>query len=366
MKKSLYFACLLLSLSACGHNNKGEGEISGNYETLIIKRTDITLEQTYPASIEGRQSIRIIPRVDGYLSEIRIKEGQRVRKGQVLFVIDQATYRAEEKAAKANVEVARAGVESAQLTYDSRKQLREKDIVSDYDLRNAATQLNLAKAQLQQAQAQWESARSNLSYTVLTSPSDGVVGSLPYRKGDFVGPSTQDGLTTVADNAQMYVYFSLTEKDAMTRMEEYGSLENMIASFPSVSLQTQGGSTYPHEGWLESISGVVDRSTGALSARAVFTNPDGRLLSGSTGRLTIPYQQKQAIVIPQAATYEIQDKIYVYKVVDGKAESAIITVLPVSDGQNYVVTGGLEEGETIVAKGASYVREGMEISGKGE
>lgn len=326
---------------------------------MTVKRSDITLEQTYPASIEGRQSIRIIPRVDGYLSEIRIKEGQRVRKGQVLFVIDQATYRAEEKAAKANVEVARAGVESAQLTYDSRKQLREKDIVSDYDLRTAATQLALARAQ-------WESARSNLSYTVLTSPSDGVVGSLPYRKGDFVGPSTQDGLTTVADNAQMYVYFSLTEKDAMTRMEEYGSMEKMIASFPSVFLQTQGGSTYPLEGRLESISGVVDRSTGALSARAVFPNPDGRLLSGSTGRLTIPYQLGQAIVIPQAATYEIQDKVYVYKVVDGKAESAIITVLPVSDGQNYVVTAGLEEGETIVAKGASYVREGMEISGKGE
>ena len=366
MKKSLYFAWLLLSLVACGHNDTGEGEISGNFETMTVTRSDITLEQTYPASIEGRQSIRIIPRVDGYLSEIRIREGQCVRKGQVLFVIDQATYRAEEKAAKANVEVARAGVESAQLTNDSRKQLRDKDIVSDYDLRTAATQLALAKAQLAQAEAQWESARSNLSYTVLTSPSDGVVGSLPYRKGDFVGPSTQDGLTTVADNAQMYVYFSLTEKDAMTRMEEFGSMEKMVASFPSVSLQTQGGATYPLEGRLESISGVVDRSTGALSARAVFPNPDGRLLSGSTGRLTIPYQLGQAIVIPQAATYEIQDKVYVYKVVDGKAESAIITVLPVSDGQNYVVTGGLEEGETIVAKGASYVREGMEISGKGE
>lgn len=366
MKKSLYFACLLLSLSACGHNNKGEGEISGNYETLIIKRTDITLEQTYPASIEGRQSIRIIPRVDGYLSEIRIKEGQRVRKGQVLFVIDQATFRAEEKAAKANVEVARAGVESARLTYDSRKLLREKDIVSEYDLRSARTQLDIAKAQLAQAQAQWESARSNLSYTVLTSPSDGVVGSLPYRKGDFVGPSTQDGLTTVADNTQMHVYFSLTEKDVMTRMEESSSMEKMIASFPSVSLQTQAGDTYPLEGRLESISGVVDRSTGALSARAVFPNPDGRLLSGGTGRITIPRHLLQAIVIPQEATYEIQDKVYVYKVAGGKAESAIITVLPVSDGHNYVVTGGLEEGETIVAKGASYVREGMEISTRAE
>ena len=141
---------------------------------MTVRRSDITLEQTYPASIEGRQSIRIIPRVEGYLSEIRIKEGQRVRKGQVLFVIDQATFRAEEKAAKANVEVARAGVESAQLNYDTRKSLWEKEIVSEYDLRAAQSQLNLAKAQLQQTEAQLESARSNLSYTVLTSPSDGV------------------------------------------------------------------------------------------------------------------------------------------------------------------------------------------------
>lgn len=250
MKQNPFYVLMILLLAACGQQGDGNGESASGYETMTVKRSDITLEQTYPASIEGRQSIRIIPRVDGYLSEIRIKEGQRVRKGQVLFVIDQATYRAEEKAAKANVEVARAGVESAQLTYDSRKQLREKEIVSEYDLRSAQTQLDLAKAQLAQAQAQWESARSNLSYTVLTSPSDGVVGSLTYRNGDFVGPSTQDGLTTVADNAQMYVYFSLTEKDAMTRMEEFGSMEKMIASFPSVSLQTQGGATYQLEGRL--------------------------------------------------------------------------------------------------------------------
>lgn len=352
---------MTLLMSACRMQSDGQAESVSTYETMTVTRSDITLEQTYPASIEGRQSIRIIPRVEGYLSEIRIKEGQRVRKGQVLFVIDQATYKAEEKAAKANVEVAQAGVESAQLTYDSRKQLRDKGIVSEYDLRTAATQLALAKAQLAQARAQWESARSNLSYTELTSPSDGVVGSLPYRKGDFVGPSTQDGLTTVADNAQMYVYFSLTEKDVMSRIEEFGSMEKMIASFPPVSLQTLGGATYPIEGRLESISGVVDRSTGALSARAVFPNPDGRLLSGSTGRLTIPYRLRQAIIIPQAATYEIQDKVYVYKVAHGKAESAIITVLPISDGRHYVVTGGLSEGETIVAKGASYVKEGQQI-----
>jgi len=159
----------------------------------------------------------------------------------------------------------------------------------------------------------------------------------------------------------MYVYFSLTERDVMSRIRESGSMDKMIASFPAVRLQVAGGVDYPLEGRLESVSGVVDRSTGALSARASFPNPDGQLLSGGTGRLVVKNTLKHVIVIPQATTYEIQDKVYVYKVVDGKAVSAIITVLPVSDGQNYVVTDGLTEGETIVAKGASYIKEGMEI-----
>lgn len=361
MKRILYYTIFVLCVAACGQRVSREESASTEYETMTLSRSDISLEETYPASIEGRQSIRIIPRVEGYLQDIKVKEGQRVKKGQVLFVLDQASYVADEKAARANVEVAKAGVETAQLNYDSRKGLREKNIVSEYDLQTAAAALSLAKAQLQQAEAQWEAARSNLSYTVLRSPSDGVAGSLPYRKGDYVGPTTQEGLTTVADNGEMYVYFSMTERDIMRRIEESGSMEKMIASFPAVSLQTAGGETYPLQGRLESVSGVVDRSTGALSARAVFPNPDGRLLSGSTGRLLIPQAMKQVIVIPQSATYEIQDKVYAFKVTDGKAQSVIINVLPVSDGRNYVVTGGLDEGEIIVSKGASYVKEGQQI-----
>ncbi len=361
MKRILYYTLIVLCVAACGQSASQEENTSAEYETKSVTRSDILLEETYPASIEGRQSIRIIPRVEGYLQEIKVKEGQRVRRGQVLFVLDQANYVADEKAARANVAVAKAGVETAQLNYDSRKGLREKNIVSEYDLQTSAAALSLAKAQLQQAEAQWEATRSNLSYTVLKSPSDGVVGSLPYRKGDYVGPTIQDGLTTIADNSEMYVYFSLTERDIMRRMEESGSMEKMIASFPAVSLQTAGGETYPLRGHLASISGVVDRSTGALSARAVFPNLDGRLLSGSTGRLLVPQAMKQVIVIPQSATYEIQDKVYVFKIVDGKAQAAIIRILPISDGQNYVVTEGLDEGEIIVSKGAAYVKEGQEI-----
>lgn len=361
MKKDLFFVlAALLVMTGCRQQG-AEEEAPASFETMTVSKQDITLEQSYPAQIEGRQSVKIIPRVEGYLRQICVKEGQRVRKDQILFVIDQATYQAEVKAAEANVAVANAGVESAQLNYESRQTLHEKNIVSDYDLRTAATNLSMAKAQAQQAQAQLQSARTNLSYTVLRSPSDGVVGSLPFRVGDFVGPSTQSGLTTVADAHEMYVYFSLTERDVMSRIAQHGSLDKAVAAFPPILLLTANGDTCAVKGRVESVSGVVDSSMGSVSARAVFPNADNLLLSGSTGSIVIPNEMKQVIVIPQSATYEVQDKTYAWRLVHGKAESKIITVLPTSDGKNYVVTGGLHVGDVIVAKGAGYVKEGQVI-----
>jgi len=363
MKKKICFVLIAVAaLTGCRQQEQQEENAAASFETMTVSKQDITLEQSYPAQIEGRQSVKIIPRVEGYLRQICVKEGQRVKKGQVLFVIDQATYQAEVKAAEANVAVAKAGVETAQLNYDSRRTLHKKNVVSDYDLRSATANLSMAKAQAQQAQAQMQSARTNLSYTVLRSPSDGVVGSLPYRVGDYVGPNMQSGLTTVADTHEMYVYFSLTERDVMSRIAKHGSLDKAVAAFPPVILLTANGDTCTVKGRIESISGVVDSSTGSVSARAVFPNADGRLLSGSTGSVVIPNEMKQVIVIPQSATYEIQDKTYAWRVVNGQAESKIITVLPTSDGNNYVVTNGLAVGDVIVAKGAGYVKEGESVN----
>ncbi len=363
MEKKFLLVLMIIIIAGCRQQG-GEDVIVKDFETMVVSKKDIILEQTYPAQIEGRQSVKIIPRVEGYVREIRVKEGQHVRKGEVLFVLDQDTYLAEVKAAEANLAVVKAGVETAQLNYDSRATLHQKNVVSDYDLRFAASNLAMAKAQEQQAQAQLESARSNLSYTVLRSPSDGVLGSLPFRIGDFVGPSMQGGLTTVADNSEMYVYFSLSERDAMNLISKYGSPDKAINAFPSVSLMTANGDTCAVRGRIMSISGVVDSSTGAVSARAVFPIADSQLLSGSTGSLIIPREMKQVIVIPQSATYEIQNKTYAWRLVDGKAESTIISVTPTSGGQHYVVTEGLAAGDVIVAKGAGYVKEGQEIEVK--
>lgn len=361
MNKIIFILATALALAGCGQQGAEEKTPATDFETMTVSKQDITLEQSYPAQIEGRQSIKIIPRVEGYLHQICVKEGQRVKKGQVLFVIDQASYQAEVRAAEANVAVAKAGVETAQLNYDSRKTLYQKNVVSNYDLRTATANLAMAKAQSQQALALLQSARTNLSYTVLRSPSDGVVGSLPFRVGDFVGPSTQGGLTTVADVYEMYVYFSLTERDAMSLIARYGSLDKAVAAFPPVILLTANGDTCAVKGRVESISGVVDSSTGSVSARAVFPNADNHLLSGSTGSIIIPNEMKQVIVIPKSATYEIQDKTYAWRIVEGKAESKMISVQPTSDGKNYVVTSGLTVGDIIVAKGAGYVKEGQEI-----
>lgn len=347
--------------AGCGSRGNGEDPVT-SFRTMTVTRSDIELSQEYPASIEGRQSIRIIPRVEGYLQQVHIKEGQHVRRGEILFTIDQAPYRAEVKVAEANVAVAEAGVAEAQLNYDSRSKLRAKEIVSDYDLASASIRLKTAQAQLLQGQAQLETAKNNLSYTELRSPSDGIVGSLPYRTGDYVSPAMQGELTCVADNEEMYVYFSLTERDVLERIQTQGAFNKVVEAFPPVSLRLSDGRVYPFQGRVESLSGIVGKGTGALSARAVFPNPDGVLLSGSTGSLIVPENHKHAIVIPKAATYEVMDKVHAWRVIDGEARSVIVDVLSASDGSYYIVTDGLSEGDLIVAEGAGYVREGMKIN----
>ena len=224
----------------------------------------------------------------------------------------------------------------------------------------------LAKAGLEQAKAQETNARNDLSYTEVKSPCNGVVGTLPYRAGALVGPSIPQPLTTVSDTEQMYVYFSLTEREMVSRMQQQGSFDKVAEAFPPVSIQMANGNNYSLQGKVESISGVVEKSTGALSARAVFPNPDGILLTGSTGRLIVPQTHKDVIVIPQTAPYEIMNKTYVYKVVDGVAHSAIISVQPLSDGLNYIVVSGLNVGDVIISEGAGYVKEGMEVQPKQE
>ena len=338
----------------------------GEYAVMTIATTDREIPSNYSATIRGRQDIAIYPQVSGTISQLCVNEGQKVAKGQTLFIIDQVPYKAALQTAEANVEAAKAGVATAQLTYDSKKELFARNVVSQFDLSTANNNLLTAKAQLAQAEAQRVNAANNLSYTVVKAPTDGVVGTLPYRVGALVSASIPQPLTTVSDNSEMYVYFSMTENQLLNLTREYGSIDNTLKNMPDVQLRLNDGSVYDEAGRIEAISGVIDTSTGSVQLRAAFPNPNGLLHSGGAGNIILPYVRKQCVVIPQAATFELQDKVYVYKVIDGKATSAAIAVDRISNGREYIVNSGLVPGDVIVAEGVGLMREGTPVQPKAQ
>lgn len=340
--------------------------VKSSYAVMQIEPTDKELSSSYSATIRGRQDIDIYPQVSGTIEKLCVTEGQKVRRGQLLFIIDQVPYRAALKTATANVEAARAATSTAELTYKSNKELYAQKVVSEFSLKTAENSYLTAKAQLAQAEAQEISARNNLSYTEVKSPSDGVVGALPYRAGALVSASIPYPLTTVSDNSDMYVYFSMTENQLLNLTREYGSIDNTLKNMPDVQLRLNDGSVYDEAGRIEAISGVIDTSTGSVQLRAAFPNPNGLLHSGGAGNIILPYVRKQCVVIPQAATFELQDKVYVYKVVDGKATSAAIAVDRISNGREYIVNSGLVPGDVIVAEGVGLMREGTPVQPKAQ
>lgn len=283
----------------------------------------------------------------------------------MLFTLDQVQFNAAVEQAQAAVNAANTALATAQLTADTKRRLYEKNIISQYEWQLADNQLQTAKAQLAQAQAQLVNAKKNLSYTVVTSPSDGVVGTIPNREGSLASPSSVEPLTTVSDNSQVYAYFSLTEKDILDLSNNgQRSIKAAIEAMPEVTLRLADGTTYPTTGKVATVSGVIDNNTGAASVRAIFDNPTGMLRSGSTGNIVMPLNEDSVLVIPQSATYELQDRRFVYVLNDSNIiKSAPITVNPINDGKTYVVTSGLKPGDRIATQGVgTSLRDGMTIN----
>ena len=335
--------------------------VKPSFAIMEVKAADKELSTSYSATIRGRQDIDIYPQVSGTIEKLCVTEGQTVRRGQLLFVIDQIPYRAALKTAVANVEAARAAMATAELTYNSNKELYAQKVVSEFSLKTAENTYLTAKAPLTQAEAQEVNARNNLSYTEVKSPSDGVVGALPYRVGALVGANLPYPLTTVSDNSDMYVYFSMTENQLLALTRQYGSMDEALKNMPEVELILNDNSVYNKKGVIESISGVIDRQTGTVMARVVFPNESRLLHSGASGTVVVPSIYKDCIAIPQGATVQMQDKVVVYKVVDGKAVSTLITVAGINDGREYVVLSGLQSGDEIISEGAGLVREGTQV-----
>lgn len=354
------FLCSILAIS-CSQNKTSTTEAS-EYPLMTLKREDRQLTEQYAAVIRGRQDVEVRPQVSGTITQVRVEEGAKVKRGQILFIIDQVPYKAAVEVAKAAVATAEAAEETARQTLEGKQMLYADKVISDFELRTAQNEYKSAQAATMQARAELVNARNNLSYTEVKSPVDGVAGMTDFRIGALVSATMTEPLISVSDNSRMLAYFSLTEKQVLSLTKQYGSLEEVLKSFPEVSLRLNDGSIYEHTGKIDVISGIIDKTTGTVSLRAIFDNSDGRLMSGGQANIILPYDRPGSIVIPQEATYEIQNRIFAYRVIDGVAKSTSIEVFPINNGKEYIVESGLEEGDVIVSEGAGLLKDGTKIA----
>ena len=348
-------ACLLVS---CGGSI--QKPVPTSYATITVAKSDITVPLKYSATLKGTNDVTIKPQISGQLMEICITEGQQVKKGDVLFRIDDRNAKLELEVAEANLLSAKAAESSAKLEFESNTNLYQKGIVSKYVMDNAENTYKQAQASVAQFKATANRARVNLGYCTITSPVAGVIGSIPVFAGDQVDPSTY--LTMVSGNAKMYAEFSVSESVLEERANESSKGQNSLEHFPDVTFLFKNGTEYSKKGRITSITGTVDRTTGALSCKATFPNPDGVLYSGIQGTVVIPFNAKDVMVVPQNAVVRLQDKSLVYKVgADSCAYSAIVETVGFGSGRDLVIMSGLEVGDVIVTEGANNVYEGPRV-----
>ena len=357
------FAALGLSvLTACGGGQGGMKMGDNQFAVEAVKATSSNQSEQYPATIKGLQDIEVRPQVSGLIVKLCVDEGATVRKGQALFQIDPTQYKAAYDQAAASVKSAKANLETITATERNKKMLHDQKIISDFEYQTAVNNLLTAKANLAQAEAAYTAAKQNLDFCTVKSPSDGVIGTFPYRIGALVSPSISEPLTTVSEIGDMYVYFSMTEKQLLDLTRAGGTLKEQLEKMPAVKLQLADGTMYDAEGKIDAVSGVIDQTTGSVSMRAIFPNKQNILRSGGMANVVFPYTMSEIILIPQTATQEIQDKKFVYVLQpDSTLKHTEIQISNLNDGKNYIVTGGLKEGDQIVVEGVQTLQDGQKI-----
>ena len=348
-------------LLSCGVDMPKETQTS--YETMTVKKSDIELPYKFSARMKGQNDVTVTPQVSGQLMKICVTEGQQVKKGQTLFIIDSRNAQLELEAAQANLQAALAAESSAKLEYESNKNLFDKKIVSRYMLDNSENSYKQAQASVVQARASVNRAKVNLGFCTITATVPGVIGEIPVRIGDQVSPMTQ--LTLLSGNTTMYAEISITEA-AIENMVKEGvkasDIEKHIAQLPPATFIMKNGTEYPHKGRFASLTGVVNTSTGSMTAKLSFPNPDGLLYSGIQGTIVMNFGEKGVMVIPQYAVVRLQDKSQVYKVkADSTATAVEVTTEDTGNGKDFIVTSGLNEGDQIVTTGANNVTEGQKV-----
>lgn len=367
MRKNVVLICitiLLFGVVSCKNGNQAQmAHGPAPFPVQSAERNDVTVYNQYATNIEGEQNIQIRPKVDGFVDKIYIDEGSQVKKGQLLFKLSAETLNQQANAARANMGVAKAQVVAAQVEVDKVTPLVEKNIISPIQLKTANSKLNAAQAQLIAAEAQYQNAKENLAYTIIKSPVDGIVGSLPYKEGSLVGRSETQPLTTVSSINNVYAYFTLNEKQLLqfNRQLDGSTVAEKIKQLPDLELILADGSVYEHKGRIETINGMVNPRTGSISYRAIFPNPSNLLRSGISGKVKMPSTINDVILLPQKATYELQGKRFVYLVgKENKVKTKEVIITNTTD-THFIVKGGLELGQQFVADGLIKLREGMEI-----
>ena len=352
---------LISGVTACGLDIPKE--VHSSFETITVKKQDVTIPLKFSAKLKGQTDVTISPQVSGQLMQICVREGQQVKKGQTLFVIDSRNAQLELEAAQANLQAAMAQENSAKLEYESNKNLYEKNIVSSYMLSNSENSYKQAKASVAQARASVSRAKVNLGFCTVSAPVTGVIGEIPVRAGDQVSPATQ--LTMLSGNTTMYAEFSLTESIIEGMVQEgikIDEKEKYLANLPPVTFVMKNGTEYPHKGRITSLTGVVDAATGSLGAKATFPNPDGHLFSGVQGTVVLPMNEKDVMLVPQVAVVKLQNKQQVYKVkADSTATAVEVTSFDIGNGEDFAITSGLNVGDRIVTVGANNVQEGQRV-----
>lgn len=369
MKKStmirLFTAVATIGLVASCGGGKQEAPQKpiGTYKVLNLEKTNTTLLAEYPASLEGIMDIDIRPKIDGYIEQILVDEGQEVKKGDVLFRISNPQFGQDMQSLAASVAAAESAVATAELQVTKTRPLVEQGIISAFELKNVELALQARKADLQRAQAQHSNAVTNVGYTVVKSPVNGVVGNLPYRIGSYVNSATAQPLTKVSDINTIYAYFSISEKQQLDIVAEIEgkTFQEKIEKIPPVNLLLSNGKLYDQQGKIQTFSGQVNVQTGAFNVRASFPNPEKLLRSGNSATVQIPAHLENVIIIPQKATVELQDKRMAYVLVDNKVKAVPVKVRAVPGGKFFVVDEGLTEKDQLIIEGIGILVEGTEI-----
>lgn len=365
LKDVISLCLVMVVLASCNQKQDNKKGHTPELSVMEIKPSKQEFYESFSAIIKGKQDIEIRPKITGFITKVFVDEGSVVKKGQQLFQIDQVEYQEAVNVAKANVAVAESDVATTQLTAKNKKSLAERNVISAYELKLAENELGSSKAQLAVAKAELINAQKDLSYTRITSPTDGVIGKISYRVGALVSSTMSDAMTTVTEATTMYANFSLTEKKILSLAKENNLTKDIIKSLPKVQLKMSNGDIYRYLGTIETISGTIDESTGAANVRAAFPNKDGILRSGGAGSVILPYSLDSCLLIPQNATYEVQNKKFVYTVDENSTVSSTeIEIYPLNNGSEYAVTKGLSAGDKIVTEGISSLSDGLTIKVK--